>query len=100
MTNYGVIALKLEFLLSIVIFLGGGALVWHDGSYMTQIFMIWTALVTFWFTRRSAEQSATNLIDTSKNAQPIVVDPQLIAKQQIKITEQPRGQQPTEEGQL
>lgn len=63
MESYGVMALKFEFWLSAIIFIGGGALIWHDHSLESLVFMAFTAVITFWFTRRQQDNNSSNLIN-------------------------------------
>src|SRR5690348_877671 len=60
--KYGVMALKFEFWLSAIIFIGGGALIWHDQALVSQVFLLWGVLLTFWFNRRQSESTASSMI--------------------------------------
>lgn len=60
--RYGVMALKFEFWLSVIIFVGGGLLIWQNPEYMTQIFVLWGVVLTFWFSRRQADQSTSSIM--------------------------------------
>jgi hypothetical protein len=89
--TYGVMVLKLEFWLSMLIFLGGGALIWHDMSLITPIFTIWGILITFWFKSREAEKTSSNLITALQQQPPSQIPqiPQIPQEPQIPITEKP-----------
>lgn len=53
--RYGVMSLILEFWISIVVLIGGGFLMYSGKSTELAISAI-TAVITFWFSRRQAEQ--------------------------------------------
>jgi hypothetical protein len=74
--KYGVLVLKYEFLLSVILFTGGGLLIWQDKSLITPIFTIFGVLITFWFNRRSSETTASNLM-TAMQTQPPPQIPQI-----------------------
>lgn len=72
-SSYEVIALKLEFWLSVIVLIGGGALIWHNASFMPQVFMVYSAIVTFWFARRqsdSNQQAAATMLQIPQQPDP------------------------------
>lgn len=90
--TYGVIVLKLEFWITTIILLGGGALMWHDQTFMTPVFAIWAMVIGFWFNRRSSETTASNLMTAMQTQPPITLQPTVIPQQPtaVPIAEQPK----------
>lgn len=105
--KYGVIALLYEFLLSSIIYIGGGILIFNDLGHTavtTMAAMAITAVTTFWFQRRSAENSTTTLMNAiQQQAVAAVVSAPVVAQSGAAVAQAPASQnaaqyiQPTEE---
>lgn len=92
MTNdrYGMVALVGEFIISLVVLLGGGFLLYSGHSPEVAVSGIAT-VIAFWFARRSAEASTKQLQQFQQSQQaflPEIPAVQMIP-QQIPFTAQP-----------
>lgn len=89
--KYGVMALVFEFWLSVIILVGGGALMWHNSAFIAPIFGLWGSLVIFWFSRRQAEATANNLMTAMQQQPPVIMQPTVIPQEPtaMPIKDQP-----------
>jgi hypothetical protein len=78
---YGMVVIVLEFVISLVVLLGGGFLLYTGHSPEVAISAI-TAVITFWFARRSAEAQARAAIQPTPAIEVTAVQPQAPAVQQ------------------